>query len=147
MALCRQGVKPPLKLKNSNSLIWYFIWQSTFIWQNNTLSHEPSCMSRRVDKLRTHEISTYHPYVAFYHYNLSKKIYNDMGGPRNSSRRGGGFWAGILQGGGGMVQVRGNFHILTSKKKPLWWGFNPPNTPPPRSATERKVYRKPHTGS
>ena len=31
--------------------------------------------------------------------------------------RGWGFWAGILQGGG-MVQVRGNFHILTSAPPP-----------------------------
>ena len=42
------------------------------------------------------------------------------------------FWAGILQGGGGVrVQVRRNFHILTSKKKP---GGGTP-TPPPGSAT------------
>ena len=32
---------------------------------------------------------------------------------------GGGFWAGILQGGGSRVQVRGNFHILTNKQKKL----------------------------
>ena len=39
-------------------------------------------------------------------------------GSRNSLR-GGGFWARILRRGGGgvRVQVRGNFHILTSKKK------------------------------
>ena len=41
------------------------------------------------------------------------------GGSRNSLR-GGGFWARILRRGGGgvRVQVRGNFHILTSKKNP-----------------------------
>ena len=38
------------------------------------------------------------------------------GGSRNSLKGGGGFWARILRRGGG-VQVRGNFHILTSKKK------------------------------
>ena len=40
-------------------------------------------------------------------------------------------------GGGGRVQVRGNFHILTSKKKTkqnLRGGLNP-LTPPPGSAT------------
>ena len=47
----------------------------------------------------------------------------------------GGFWAKILQGGGGgvRVQVRRNFHILTSKKKPLRGGVKTPN--PPGSAT------------
>ena len=43
---------------------------------------------------------------------------------------------GILRGGGGggvRVQVRGNFHILTSKKK-SWGGLNPLN--PPGSATD-----------
>ena len=42
------------------------------------------------------------------------------GGSRNSLKGGGGFWARILRRGGGggvRVQVRGNFHILTSKKK------------------------------
>ena len=39
------------------------------------------------------------------------------GGSRNSLKGGGGFWARILRRGGGVrVQVRGNFHILTSKK-------------------------------
>ena len=35
------------------------------------------------------------------------------------SKGGGGFWARILRRGGGgfRIQVRGNFHILTSKKK------------------------------
>ena len=46
--------------------------------------------------------------------------------------RGGGVWAGILQRGGGgvRVQVHGNFHILTSKKK-TWVGgmFKPPKPP------------------
>ena len=43
----------------------------------------------------------------------------NRGGPTIFSKGGGGgFWAGILQGGF-RVQVRGNFHILTSKKKPL----------------------------
>ena len=38
------------------------------------------------------------------------------GGSRNSLREG--FWARILRRGGGVrVQVRGNFHILTSQKK------------------------------
>ena len=37
------------------------------------------------------------------------------GGSRNSLK-GGGFWARILRRGGARVQVRGNFHILTSKK-------------------------------
>ena len=52
------------------------------------------------------------------------------GGSRNSLK--GGFWARILRRGGGVkVQVRGNFHILTSKKKknqPLkgGGGVNPP---------------------
>ena len=36
----------------------------------------------------------------------------------------GGFWAGILQGGV-KVQVRGNFHILTSKKKKPGGGLTP----------------------
>ena len=42
---------------------------------------------------------------------------NHRGGSTNSSK--GGFWAGILQGvgGGGKVQVRGNFHIPTSKEE------------------------------
>ena len=41
------------------------------------------------------------------------------GESRNSLRGGGGFWARILRRGGGgvRVQVRGNCHILTSKKK------------------------------
>ena len=35
-------------------------------------------------------------------------------------------------GGGGRLQVRGNFHMLTSKKKqPLRGGVKPPNPPPP----------------
>ena len=33
--------------------------------------------------------------------------------------RGGGVWAAIIQGGGVRVQVHGNFHILTSKKKKI----------------------------
>ena len=41
------------------------------------------------------------------------------GGPRNSSR-GGGVWAGILQGGGGgRVQVRGNYTDKQNKKSNL----------------------------
>ena len=55
------------------------------------------------------------------------------GGPRNSSGGGGGFWAEIIQGGGVRVQVRGNFHILTSKK-PRGGGLNPIH--PPGSATD-----------
>ena len=34
-------------------------------------------------------------------------------------------------GGGVRVQVRGNFHILTSKKNPSNGGFKSPNPPPP----------------
>ena len=56
------------------------------------------------------------------------------GGSRNSLRRGGGFWARILRRGGGggvRVQVRGNFHIVTSQKKTSeGGGFKPPNPPP-----------------
>ena len=53
-------------------------------------------------------------------------------------RGGGGFWAGILRGGGDRVQVHGNFHILTSQKKTKktsggGGGVNP--LPPPGSAT------------
>ena len=58
---------------------------------------------------------------------------NHRGGSGNSSR-GGGFWAGILRGGGGVrVQVHGNFHILTSKKTPQKTseGGLTPLTPPP----------------
>ena len=55
------------------------------------------------------------------------------GGSRNSLK--GGFWARILRRGGGVrVQVCGNFHILTSKKKrkqPLKGGGLNPLTPPP----------------
>ena len=54
------------------------------------------------------------------------------GGSRNSGG-GGGFWAGILQGGV-RVQVHRNFHILTSKTKTSeGGGLNP--LPPPGSAT------------
>ena len=43
-------------------------------------------------------------------------------------RGGGGFWVGILQGGCFRVQVRRNFHILTSQKKQtLGRGLNPLN--------------------
>ena len=59
------------------------------------------------------------------------------GGSRNSLKGGGGVLGqNSSKGGGGFrVQVRGNFHILTSKKKtPLKGGFKPP-TPPPGSAT------------
>ena len=46
------------------------------------------------------------------------------GGSRNSG--GGGFWAGILQRGGGLgVQGRRHFHILTSKKTTWGGGLNP----------------------
>ena len=49
---------------------------------------------------------------------------------------GGGFWARILRRGGGFrVQVRGNFHILISKKKNSEGGFKPPKPPPSGSAT------------
>ena len=56
---------------------------------------------------------------------------NYRGGSRNSSR--GVFWAGILRRGGGgvRVQVHGNFHILTSKKKKPG-GVKTLNNPPPR---------------
>ena len=60
-------------------------------------------------------------------------LYLCRGGSRNSLR-GGGFWARILRGGGVRVQVRGNFHILTSKKTQktsAGGGFNPPKHPPP----------------
>ena len=62
------------------------------------------------------------------------------GGSRNSLRGGGGgSGSEFFEGGGGVkVQVRGNFHILTSKKRrkqPLKWGVKPPN-PPSGSATD-----------
>ena len=67
-------------------------------------------------------------------------------------RGGGGFWAGILQRGGGgvRVQVRSNFHILTSKKKRPGGCLNPyppPPLDPPCTAgtyfrTSRESYRK-----
>ena len=47
-------------------------------------------------------------------------IYTIRGGSRNSLK------------GGFRVQVRGNFHILTSKKNPTSeGGVKPPNPPPP----------------
>ena len=48
---------------------------------------------------------------------LLRNLDNNRGGSTNSSTEGGGggSGAGILQGGF-RVQVRGNFHILTSKK-------------------------------
>ena len=59
------------------------------------------------------------------------------GGSRNSLRGGSG--PEFFEGGGGVrVQVRGNFHILTSKKKqkqPLKGGLNPLTPPPSGSAT------------
>ena len=56
------------------------------------------------------------------------------GGSRNSLR-GGGVLGQNSSKGGFRVQVRGNFHILTSKKKkPLKEGFKPPK-PPSGSAT------------
>ena len=52
------------------------------------------------------------------------------GGPRNSSGGGGGSGPKLFKGGGGVrVQVRGNFHILTSKKN-LGGGGVKPHTPP-----------------
>ena len=59
------------------------------------------------------------------------------GGSRNSLR-GGGSGSEFFEGGGGFrVQVRGNFHILTSKKKqqPLKGGGLNPLNPPSGSAT------------
>ena len=51
------------------------------------------------------------------------------GGSRNSLRGGGGSGPEFFEGG---VRVRGNFHILTSKKKTTSeGGVNPPNPPPP----------------
>ena len=58
------------------------------------------------------------------------------GGPRNSSSGGGGVLGRNFSRGGGRVQVRGNFHILTSKNNSEG-GLNtltPP--PPPGSATD-----------
>ena len=47
-------------------------------------------------------------------------------------RGGGGGCAGILRKGGVRVQVRENFHILTSKRKqPGGGGLNPLTPPPP----------------
>ena len=45
-----------------------------------------------------------------------EQIYNRSEVDLGILRGGGGFWAGILQGGF-RVQFPGNFHILTSKKK------------------------------
>ena len=45
-------------------------------------------------------------------------MYRLQGGSRNSLRGGGVLGQNSSKGGGGVrVQVRGNFHILTSKKK------------------------------
>ena len=52
---------------------------------------------------------------------LINGCHKSRGGSRNSSRGGGEFWAGIFQGGV-RVQVRRNFHMLTSKKKHLRGG-------------------------
>ena len=61
------------------------------------------------------------------------------GGSRNSLKGGGVLGQNSSKGGGGVrVQVRGNFHILTSKKTTknnLWRGGLNPNPPPPGSAT------------
>ena len=54
------------------------------------------------------------------------------GGSRNSLK-GGVLGQNSSKGGGVRVQVRGNFHILTSKKnknQPLKGGFKPPNPSP-----------------
>ena len=71
----------------------------------------------------------------------NKNIGKYRGGSMNSLN--GGFWARILRRGGVRVQVRGNFHILTSKKnknQPLKGGLNPLTPPPPGSATEIYLY-------
>ena len=68
---------------------------------------------------------------------MSYIIYMPRVGSRSSLKWG--FWARFLRGGGGgRVQVRGNFHILTSKKKkkPLKGGGLNPLPPPPGSATD-----------
>ena len=53
------------------------------------------------------------------------------GGSRNFLRGGGGVLGQNSSKGGFRVQVRGNFHILISKKKnPLKGGLNPLNPPP-----------------
>ena len=69
------------------------------------------------------------------------------GGSRNSLKGGGGgSGPEFFEGGGGVrVQVRGNFHILTSKKKkkkPLRGGVKPPK-PPSGSATGLSQYWRP----
>ena len=58
-------------------------------------------------------------------------------GSRNSSGGGGGSGLEFFEGGGGRVQVCGNFHILTSKTKTTSEGgvVNPPTPPPLGSAT------------
>ena len=58
------------------------------------------------------------------------------GGSRNSLWGGGGSGPEFFEGGGGVrVQVRGNFHILTSKKNTTseggGGGGKPPTPPPP----------------
>ena len=54
---------------------------------------------------------------------MSTSSHNVRGGSRNSLRGGGGVLGQNSSKGGFRAQVRGNFHILTSKKKqPLWGG-------------------------
>ena len=66
---------------------------------------------------------------------------HSRGGSRNSLRGGGGSGPEFFEGGGARVQVRGNFHILTSKKQTNknsegGGGLNPlPPPPPSGSAT------------
>ena len=69
------------------------------------------------------------------------------GGSRNSLRGGGGGSGPEFFEGGFRVQVRGNFHILTSKKNKKTTseggGVKPPNPPPPSgSATDSGIFER-----